>query len=99
MATNTVVLEGIVINRDALRATPGGTAVLNLTLKHESQQREGQQDVTVEIEMNAVAFAEVAEALNALKLNDNISVKGFLSRKNRYSPTPILHITQFKIIK
>ena len=85
--------------RDALRVTPGGTAALNLTLKHESQQREGTQDVTVEIEMNAVAFGEMAEALNALKQDDAVSVKGFLSRKNRYSPTPILHITQFKIIK
>lgn len=99
MATNTVVLEGMVILRDALRVTPGGTAALNLTLKHESQQREGTQDVTVEIEMNAVAFGEVAEALNALKLNDAVSVKGFLSRKSRFSPTPILHITQFKIVK
>ena len=99
MATNTVVLEGIVILRDALRATPGGTAALNLTLKHESQQREGTQDVTVEIEMNAVAFGEVAEALNALTLDETISVKGFLSRKNRFSPTPILHITQFKLVK
>ncbi|HEX9392601.1 MAG TPA: primosomal replication protein N [Usitatibacteraceae bacterium] len=99
MATNTFVLEGIVISRDALRTTPGGTAALNLTLKHESQQREGTQDVTVEIEINAVAFGEVAEALDALKPDDNVSLKGFLSRKNRFSPAPILHITQFKIVK
>jgi primosomal replication protein PriB len=99
MATNTVVLAGTIIHRDALRATPGGTAVLNLTLKHQSQQREGQQQVTVEVEINAIAFDQVAQALNAQKLDDQIAVKGFLSRKNQYSPTPILHITQFKILK
>ncbi len=99
MASNTVVLEGIIIARDVLRTTPGGTAALKLTLKHQSQQREGTQDVTVEIEMNAVAYGEVAEALNVLKPDDAVSLKGFLSRKNRYSPAPILHITQFKIIK
>jgi primosomal replication protein N len=99
MAANTVVLEGIMIFRDALRATPGGTAALNLTLRHASQQREGNQDVTVEIEMNALAFGDVAEALFALPQDDVISVKGFLSRKNRFSPTPILHITQFKLAK
>ncbi len=46
--------------------------------------------------MNAVAFGELATELNSVKEGDNISIKGFLSRKNRFSPMPILHITQFK---
>ncbi len=53
--------------------------------------------MVVEVEMNAVAFGELAEEMNSVKAGDNISVKGFLSRKNRFSPMPILHITQFKI--
>jgi primosomal replication protein N len=46
--------------------------------------------------MNAVAFGEVAKALGSVKVGDKLSVKGFLSRKSRYSSFPILHITQFK---
>ena len=46
--------------------------------------------------MNAVAFGELATELNSVKEGDNISIKGFLSRKNRFSAMPILHITQFK---
>ena len=63
---------------------------------HQSTQREGNTDVAVEIEMNAVAFGELATEMNRVKEGDEISVKGFLSRKNRFSPMPILHIIQFK---
>ena len=50
----------------------------------------------VEAEINAVAFGEVAEALNSVKIADALTVKGFLSQKNRYNSMLILHITQFK---
>jgi primosomal replication protein N len=96
VSTNSTVLEGIVASCDAPRTTPGGTATRSLTLKHESIQQEGDREVTVEVEMNAVAFGEVAKALGSVKVGDKLSVKGFLSRKSRYSSFPILHITQFK---
>ena len=82
--------------RDTLRTTPGGVATLNLTLIHQSTQREANAEVAVEVEMNAVAFGELAAEMDGVKAGDNISIKGFLSRKNRFSPMPILHITQFK---
>ena len=96
MTKNQTVLEGKVASRDTLRTTPGGVATLYLSLTHQSTQREGKTEVAVEIEMSAVAFGELAEEMNSVKEGDNISVKGFLSRKNRFSLMPILHITQFK---
>lgn len=96
MTKNQTVLEGRVASRDALRTTPGGVATLSLTLMHQSTQREGNTDVAVEVEMNAVAFGELATEMSRVKEGDEISVKGFLSRKNRFSPMPILHIIQFK---
>ena len=96
MTKNQTVLEGKVASRDTLRTTPGGVATLNLTLIHRSTQREGKTEVAVEVEMSAVAFGELAEEMNSVKEGDSISIKGFLSRKNRFSPMPILHITQFK---
>ena len=96
MAKNQTVLEGKVASRDTLRTTPGGVATLNLILVHQSTQHEGRAEVAVEVEINAVAFGEMATEMNSVKEGDNISIKGFLSRKNRFSPMPILHITQFK---
>ena len=93
-----MVLEGVVVSRDVIRLTPGGIETLNLTLQHQSHQLEGKQQVAVELEMNAIAFGEVAKTLDALKVGAALSVKGFLSQKNRYSSAPILHITQFKML-
>ena len=83
-----------------MRVSPGGIETLNLVLQHQSQQIqiEGTQAVAVELEMNAIAFGEIATALQVLKINDKLSVKGFLSQKNRYNTQPILHITQFKML-
>ena len=96
MAKNQTVLEGKVASRDTLRTTPGGVATLALMLIHQSTQHEANADVVVEIEINAVAFGELATEMNSVNEGDNISIKGFLSRKNRFSPMPVLHITQFK---
>lgn len=93
-----MVLEGVVVSRDVIRLTPGGIETLNLTLQHQSHQLEGTHQVAVELEMNAIAFGEVAKTLNALKTGATLSVKGFLSQKNRYSTMPTLHITQFKML-
>ena len=96
MAKNQTVLEGKVASRDTLRTTPGGVATLALMLIHQSTQHEANADVVVELEINAVAFGELATEMNSVNEGDNISIKGFLSRKNRFSPMPVLHITQFK---
>ena len=93
---NSTVLDGKIVSRDTLRVTPGGVATLNLTLNHQSTQSENGQEVTIEVDMNAVAFGDLAKRMDSVKVGDALSVKGFLSRKSRYSQFPILHITQFK---
>jgi primosomal replication protein N len=93
---NTTVLDGKIVSRDALRVTPGGVATLNLMLTHQSLQTEDGHEVQVEVDMNAVAFGALATEMDSVKVGDAVSLKGFLSRRNRFSQQPILHITQFK---
>ncbi len=93
---NSTVLDGKIVSRDTLRVTPGGVAALNLILNHQSAQSENGQEVKVEVEMNAVAFGDLAKQMDSVKVGDTVSLKGFLSRRSRYSQFPILHITQFK---
>ena len=93
---NSTVLDGKIVSRDALRVTPGGIVTLNLILNHQSTQTENGQEVTVEVEMKAIVFGDLAKQMDSVKVGDAVSVEGFLSRKSRYSTFPILHITQFK---
>jgi primosomal replication protein N len=97
MSANQIVLDVVVARRDAPRRTPGGVASLSLTFSHQSVQQEDGHAVNVDLEIEAIAYGEVAEALEVLVAGSALSVKGFLSRKNRFSDTPVLHITQFKI--
>jgi primosomal replication protein PriB len=94
---NSTVLDGKIVSRDVIRQTPGGIAVLDLKLLHQSTQTENGHEVQVEVEMNAVAFGALATEMDSMKVGDAVSLKGFLSRKNRFSTQVILHITQFKI--
>ena len=93
---NSTVLDGKIVSRDTLRVTPGGVATLNLILSHQSTQTENDHEVAVEVELNAVAYGDLAKQMDSMKVGDAVSLKGFLSRKSRYSQFPILHITQFK---
>lgn len=97
MSANQIVLEVVVARRDAPRKTPGGVASLSFTFSHQSVQQENGVAVNVDLELEAISYGEVAVALESLVVGNALSVKGFLSRKNRFSDTPILHITQFKI--
>lgn len=97
MSANQIILDVVVARRDAPRRTPGGVASLGFMFTHQSVQQESGQAVHVDLEINAIAYGDVAEALEVLVVGNALSVKGFLSRKNRFSDTPVLHITQFKI--
>jgi primosomal replication protein N len=95
---NQFVLDGEIVALDTLRHTPAGIPSFSLTLKHESKQEEAGSEADTRFEMNAVAFGEIAnEMARSLKTGQQISVKGFMNRKNRFSEYPVLHITQFKL--
>ena len=91
------VFLGVAEGLTGLYWKPEWAPALSVVLNHQSMQAEMEQEVQVEVEMNAIAFGDVAKQLDRVKVDDIISVKGFLSRKNRFSQQPILHITQFKI--
>ncbi len=98
MSRNQFVLDGEVIEVDALRHTPAGVPVMSMKLKHESQQDEAGNPGTAQFEISAVAFGDTAIDLSIIQPGQTLSVKGFMNRKNRFSDYPVLHITQFKLI-
>jgi len=91
-----VALTGRIVARDTLRFTPAGIPALDLTLEHESVQREAQLARTVKAVVDAVALGEVARALDALHMGSTISVAGFLANRSRRSTRVILHIDEFE---
>jgi primosomal replication protein N len=92
LARNQVVISGELIALEGLRYTPAGVARVALTLSHTSQQPEANGLRQVQCEVNALAFAEVAEKAARFAIGQNVKVRGFLARQSIRSRQLVLHI-------
>ena len=82
---NRVEIAGRLVERDPLRHTPGGVAVVRFRISHESTQVEAETPRKVGCEIEAVAFDREARLLATANLGMQLSVRGFLDRKSRYT--------------
>lgn len=94
---NTVRLEAVIVATKALRYTPQGLPVLEMSLSHHSKQIEAEKprDVTLNIEakiMGDTALAWQHEEGRAVQVN------GFLSGRTTRYASPVLHIQQIKLL-
>jgi len=92
LARNQVVISGELIALDEMRYTPAGVARMELTLSHTSQQSEANGIRQVHCEVNALAFAGVAEQAAQFAVGQTIKVRGFLAQQSIRSRQLILHI-------
>jgi primosomal replication protein N len=95
---NSLVLDATLVARDALRHTPAGIPALECTLDHRSVQREAGSARGVECEMHAIAFADVALALDRCKIGTTLHCEGFVARRYRTGTSIALHVTGFSEI-
>ncbi|HSM98326.1 MAG TPA: primosomal replication protein N [Gallionella sp.] len=92
MARNQVVISGEIIALESLRYTPAGVARVALTLSHASQQAEADGLRQVQCEVNALAFAGVADKVAGFAVGQNVKVRGFLAQQSVRSRQLVLHI-------
>jgi primosomal replication protein N len=92
LARNQVVICGELIALESLRYTPAGVARVALTLRHASQQSEADGLRQVQCEVNALAFAGVAEKATRFAVGQNVKVRGFLAQQSLRSRQLVLHI-------
>jgi len=93
--TNRIELSGVLIEREPLRYTPAGIAMLNARLSHGSEVLEAGHARRLDFEV-AVRFAgALAARADRLALGDRIVVTGFLAPRRRQSKSLVLHVTGF----
>ena len=92
-ADNRVALAGRLIEVDALRITPGGIAVVQCRLRHESECHEAGKNRKVKAEVESIAFEAQARLIAAAALDSPLRVEGFLCAKSARSKKLVLHIT------
>ena len=94
MDANAVTLAGRLAAVEPLRHTPAGLALLQFKLVHKSVQIEAGFKRQVECEVSCVVLGEPAAQLSKMKEGADVSVTGFLNRKNRMSAQLVLHASQ-----
>lgn len=89
---NQLRLTGRLSERDALRHTPAGIAILNFRIAHISQQREAGTPRQVELEMACKAVEEQARMLAESPLGVSLELSGFIAPRSRSSRQLVLHV-------
>jgi len=95
---NRVELTGVVSALDALRYTPAGIPIVELSLTHESPQVEAGKPRDLICEVMAMAAGQVALRLVQAQLGARIKVTGFLAHKGKSKVQLVLHINEFEFI-
>jgi len=93
-----VVIQGNLIESDALRFTPAGVPILKFRLMHNSKQNEAGGDREVGCEIDAVAFEAQARLLATAPMGTTVKILGFLDRKTKTGRALQLHANQIEFL-
>lgn len=92
---NQVRLRAAPVAKGALRYTPAGVPVAELSLRHAGAVTEAGGERQLEFEFAAVAVGPVALALDREPLGRALEIAGFIAPKSRRSSRLIVHITEY----
>ena len=92
------MLNGNLIESDALRFTPAGIPILKFRVTHISKQNEAGGVRDVGCELDAVAFDAEARLLAATSLGTALKLQGFLDRKTKSGRSVVLHVNQIEFV-
>lgn len=93
---NRLELQAVLVEREALRYTPGGVAVMDTVLEHASLQIEAGHPRQIAMKIAARFAASQAERVAGLALGSRIRLQGFLAPRRKDSPQLRLHVTVFE---
>jgi len=95
-SANELTLTGRLAERDVLRHTPAGIALVNFRVVHQSEQIETGAPRQVSLEVGCLAAEELARLVVAAPLGTTIKVSGFLASKGRSVKQPVLHVKRIE---
>lgn len=94
---NRLHLTATLVGTQPLRYTPAAVPVLDVLLEHQSVHIESGQQRQVALQLKAVGFGLMAEALARLPLGALLDAHGFMAHA-RNGKGFVLHIQEFKLI-
>ena len=93
---NELTITGRLIERDVLRHTPAGIALVDFRIAHESGQVEAGAPRQVLAEVTCLATEGEARLVAAAPLGTTVRVSGFIAAKGRSTKQLVLHVRQIE---
>ena len=93
---NEIRLDGILVERAAMRHTPAGVPVVEAQIRHRSDVIEAGAPRTLEFVVNAIALGPIAGKLGRERLGAQLDLSGFLAPRSRRSSKLVLHLTGYR---
>ena len=97
-SANVASIEGRIVERDSLRYTPAGIAIIRMTVAHQSEQIEAGEPRALELELTCIAVEAEARLIAKAALGTMVRVSGFLARKSRTSRNIELHAASVEFL-
>ncbi len=94
---NQLRIRGTALAKTALRQTPAGVAVLEVSFEHVGTVTEATAARTLAFEFSAVALGAVAQALDREPLGTPMMLAGFVAPRTRRSARLVMHVTEYKV--
>jgi len=89
---NRCVIDGELLELDALRYTPAGVARVGLKIRHASTQQEAGIARQIQCDIPAISLDKAALAASKLLPGQQVRVEGFLAQRSLRNTQLILHI-------
>jgi primosomal replication protein N len=86
------VISGRIVEREALRYTPGGLPIVRFRIEHQSMVTEAGSEREVMCRDNAVAIGEIARQVPDRSGEEAVAVRGFLCRSGLNDDRLVLHV-------
>lgn len=80
------------------RYTPGGLPIVRFCIEHHSVQVEAGSEREVACRVNAVAIGDIAARVPAAGSDEQVAVRGFLSRTGLKDERLVLHVEALKAV-
>lgn len=97
LSSNRCIIDGELLELDALRYTPAGVPRISLKIRHVSMQQEAGISRQVQCDIPAVALGQVAQLVGRLQAGQQVQVEGFLAQRSLRIAQLVLHIDNVKL--
>jgi primosomal replication protein N len=95
--SNRLRLIAKLTQKEPVRYTPAGQAVLSFRAEHRSTQTEAGHPRDVSLEVECVAIGDIAQRLEAVTAGTELALTGFVAAKSKLSRILVFHVNEFDL--